>query len=430
MTSFTPLPGDPHAVATEGHQMTSAAARMLAAAKTLNRIADTSDFQSDAIDGLRKNAGEMADVMVDAWYRYQFAGKALTEYAPKLEAAQKQADRAIAQHGSTDVWSARGHVARLEAEKFNPLLGADERAELDAQISRAHSDLSHQESVAGQAEALYNDAVADRDRAAVAAMNQIESANKVSGLNDSFWDNFKGFREKYLDAIVEAVIDVLDAVADVLLLIAPFTGPLMPYVFAAGAILKAATLVWMTFQVLTGQKTIGQFLERYIKVVGGLVLTAAKLLDPKSKFGVAKDVFGLVVKHGEPILENHGGPKLTLDYYEYFLDRDAYVEKYGADGVAAQSAFTGGMTILDPAGGALDMGAGMAGAYFDNEILDPSTVWTTDDLATHDVSGPVGTDYSNVDPESIVGNAFGHPASGSPHASRHVVAAGSGGGGW
>ncbi|MEI2714934.1 MAG: hypothetical protein V9G04_17005 [Nocardioides sp.] len=45
-------------------------------------------------------------------------------------------------------------------------------------------------------------------------------------------------------------------------------------------------------------------------------------------------------------------------------------------------------------------------------MIDPETVWSTDDAVTHDVD-PVGTDYSDVNVDSIVEKHF-QGASGQP----------------
>lgn len=274
---MTPLPGNPGLVKAEASHMVEAAARMEQAAAALRDVA--AHARSKAVDGMRDNAEKVAKVMTSAAIRYRGAGHALAAYAPVLEAAQTQAKRAIAQLGGTDVGSAQADVSRAELDPWEHLtLSEEEKTQRATELARAKSDLAEQRAAEAAAWALYADAKADVEKAAGIAMSGIQAANDLSALNDSFWDDFNGFVDKYVVPALNALTDILDVISDILGVIAlvlAFIPGLQALAAAIGGlalVLKGISLLVTALLAFAGKKTWGDVLAKAITLALSIVL--------------------------------------------------------------------------------------------------------------------------------------------------------------
>lgn len=215
MFELTPLPGDPQLVASEAQRMLKFADRMQEAAATLRKLTNTQEYRSDAVEALRNNAADLALVMEKSRDRYHETGSALATYATSLNHAQQRASQAIGARGATDVVRAARDVAEAKATTLNPLLSPEERAEANAALHRSKARLGEQQGAYDRANGEYAAAQAEVEEAARKAMSRIKMAND-RGIKDSFMDNFKGFKEKYLQPALEAITKVLSVVGDIL----------------------------------------------------------------------------------------------------------------------------------------------------------------------------------------------------------------------
>lgn len=455
--ALKPLPGDPATVANEGRKMTEAAERMRRAAVTLRQLADRNEYRSDAVDALRSNADDVATVITKAAVRYEGAGHALREYAPVLEAAQRQADVAIAKLGTADVGAARAAVHRAELDPWEQLtLSEEEKSQRDVELANAKAELAEQKRVEAEALALYADAEADVARAATAAAAKIQDANDRSDLNDSFWDNWQGFVDEYLNPALELLSKILDVISDILgviALILAFIPGLQPLAALLGGIslaLKAITLLITVLQALMGKKSWGDVLSKAIEVAIAVVLKGASKLRAlkgalagkalvnkkaigapfmlakgtkeygKAVKGVWKFAAEKGLKYGARINEGSWEAKYDIDF-----GKAAYDQEYRESLTPMDYIGEGMSTVLDPGGAAGDLLGDLGGGTLDH--FTGGGTFGTSNLTTTDVAHPVTVDFGGVDPSRILADSFGSPSIDSQPVR---VAVHSGGGGW
>ncbi|MBS2939450.1 hypothetical protein KDN32_17045 [Nocardioides sp. J2M5] len=391
MWDMNPLPGDPNRVKAEGQRLVAAAENMRKAAAALRRMNDGSTYRSEAIDAVRRNADDLALVMDDSRSRFHEAGQALVEYAPKLDAAQQRALRAINANGHTDVTGTAGKAATLKAASIalaaNPLATPEERTAADLAYQRAKSRAMEHAAAAAAARGEYEQARADGDRAALEAMNRISAANKRSKLNDTFGDHFKNFKDRFLVPTLEAITTVLSVVGDIMTVV----GVIVAFVpglqavglalAAVGRIIKVVSVITATLQLLIGESSLGEFAAKMLFIAAGSLLKAGKALTGKTPSKPPNLFEGLTVKQG--LSDSVARYKVGSILWD---EGQKAVVKVGVDQAKdeAEDAF---------------------GSWLDT-LGSPSHVWTTDDLASHDVSA-VGTDFSSVDAQSIMTKNFG-----------------------
>ncbi|WGX98375.1 hypothetical protein [Nocardioides sp. L-11A] len=430
---MSPLPGDPHTVAVEAGRMVDAAERMRNAAKLLTSIGRNHAMRSDAVEELRHSATEVATVMTNASVRYQGTGEALVNYAPALDAAQKQAKQAMAQLGSTDVGHAQQAVDRATLDPWeHATLSADEKSQRAVELANAKTQLAEQQRAAADAWVLYEDAKRDLEAAAQTAMRAIDTANDTSRLNDTPMDDWNGFIDKYVAPVLEALAVVADLLGDILGMIAAIMA-IIPGLQGVAAVLGAVAIglkvaaFLATFALaMLGKKSWGDVVKAGIKLAISIVTKGAKgpmspiqrLLGEKPgdlvKTGLA---FGF--KYGTSTRE-HPGNEYGVDLYQ------AVTEPGYRDGLTsgdyAAELFTVGM---DPVGYAVDEATDALGGMVDD--LDAPAPLDISGQATVDVT-PLQADFRSVDLDRIMAQNFGS-SGGEPAGVGRFSGGGGGGGG-
>ena len=289
--SLAPLEGEPFVVEGHGTTYINTAKAIGEAVDMLRKIRDDDTTISKAVDSVRDEAGDVSGQIELATERYEVTGTALVDYAAELRAAQAEADAAIedwesAQHLLEDARSVRSEAA-ANSEQSNPDLSS-----YDAAIS-AH------ESALGTAEANWDAAERRKSEAAEHAAALIQDIISDAEINDSWWDNVKGFFSDAWDWIGEALTELLKFIASVaiqiglaLLAVALIVAALTAATFA-GALLLAIAGIGIAAFVLTGGAD--AFLETLFStgdwqraVVHGLVKTLSELLP-----GVLDDLLQL-----------------------------------------------------------------------------------------------------------------------------------------
>ncbi|SFR85015.1 hypothetical protein SAMN05428970_3099 [Agromyces sp. CF514] len=266
-----PLAGDPVVLRRTGQRYAETASAIRDAVATLDRIAEPSAMVSVAVDRVRADAERLSHDIAAAERRYGETGDALVDYAAALERAQDDADRAI--HDAQD---AQEHSAGLQARERalqsksralpDDAPDADLRA-LQRSISSVGADLDRSEAAAESARRRWEEAVADRDRAARIAIDRIRGVVDGSDLNDSFWDDLKGT----IGAVFEAIGDVLRVIA------AAVVAAVMAVVEAV-IVLVAAVLVVIAAIVLLGLAVVAALIVAALAIAALLVVVVAAAL--------------------------------------------------------------------------------------------------------------------------------------------------------
>lgn len=474
------LPGEPAKVAAEARKMLDAASRMRRAAATLKQLADRGQYRSQAVDALRSNATDVSVVMTKAAVRYEGAGEALSDYAPALEAAQRQATTAIAMLQGTDVGGARASVQRAALDPWEHVtLSEEDKARRAVELADAKADLAEQERAVAAAQALHADAVRDVEVAAQRAMTRIHEANEMSGLNDSFWDNWNGLVDKYINPAIEMLTKILDVISDiigVIALILAFIPGLQPLAAALAGLslaLKGISLLLTTLQVLMGKKTWGDLLSKAVVLAVSVVLKggigkavtkakgnlgALRQALPGGKGGVArispqtltrsvgnmtklkpgdegydaaakellKGGLKLELKYGAKLVEGDLGASYDVNLYSLATSEE-YRSELTVNDIVGEgiSAVIGGDAQGYLTGVGTDIVGGLTGDAFDH--FTGGGTFGTSDLATQDVSSPLTVDFSDVSSSQILAENFGQASvDGEPcRVSLHTAGAGS-----
>jgi len=286
-----PLDGDPVVLRSTGQRYRETAAAIRAAVATLHDIARPGAMVSVAIDRVRGDAEHLADEIDAAEGRYAETGEALLDYATALADAQERAARAIADHSSaaSDLGAAQTRQRSLRTERTTLLLTAgagDDSGDLssvDRLLRAAGNDAADADAAAAAARRRYDDAVADRDRAARVAIGRIRDVVDGSDLNDSFWDNVGGvfhdlvdFLADALEALVSAIVAVLEAIATLIVAVLAVIAAIVLLGLAVLALLALALIAFAVLVLLVAAALVILMVAALIVV--GLLLVALALL--------------------------------------------------------------------------------------------------------------------------------------------------------
>lgn len=205
--TLTPLDGQPSVVEGHGTTYKNTAKAIGEAVDLLRQIRDESTTVSKAVDGVRDDAGDVAGEIEMATERYEVTGVALVDYAGELLAAQQAANEAI-----EDYQNALQLLATAEAE----------RDAVAAHATEANPDLSaHTSAIVGHqsamqaAEANWLAAQQRKNEAAEHAAALINDIITDADINDTWWDNVKGFFSDAWDALSDALTELLKFLAQV-----------------------------------------------------------------------------------------------------------------------------------------------------------------------------------------------------------------------
>ncbi|CAI9393620.1 hypothetical protein [Microbacterium sp. T2.11-28] len=297
-----PLDGDPVVLRSTGQRYRETATAIRAAVATLQDIARPGAMVSVAIDRVRTDAAHLADEVHAAESRYGETGEALLDYATALADAQERAVRAIADHdaATADLGAAQRRERTLRAERTTLLAsdgeGAGDLTSLDRLLRSAGGDAADADAAAAAARRRYDDAVADRDRAARAAIGRIHDVVEGSDLNDSFWDDVGGvfhdlvdFLADALEAIVDAIVAVLNAIATLIVAVLAVIAAIVLLGLAILAVLVLALVAFAVLVLLVAAVLVVLMVAAL--VVLGLVVAALVLLA----IVVARVLIGLFV---------------------------------------------------------------------------------------------------------------------------------------
>ncbi|GAA1941740.1 hypothetical protein [Agromyces allii] len=266
-----PLPGDPVVLRRTGQRYAETASAIRDAVATLDRIAEPSAMVSVAVDRVRADAERLSRDIAAAERRYGETGDALVDYAAALDRAQDDADRAI-----RDAHDADGDAAALQARERtlrsklrampDDTSAADIRT-LQRSITSVGADLDRSEGAAESARQRWEEAVADRDRAARVAIDRIRGVVDGSDLNDSFWDDVGGAIGAVFDAIGDAIRAIAGAVVAAVMAIV-----------AAVIVLVAAVLVVVAAIVLLGLAVVAALIVAALAIAALLIVVVAAAL--------------------------------------------------------------------------------------------------------------------------------------------------------
>lgn len=218
------IDGQPHVVEGHGETYVNTAAAIEDAITMLRRIRDEDTTISKAIDRVRDESGRVSEEIAKATERYSVTGVALVDYADELQAAQLAADDAIESYAAAETSLAGAEQARDSAKS----------GDSDADLSGYDSQIAVYQQAKSDARAGWDAALQRKNTAADAAAAKINEIISDADINDSWWDDVKGFFSEALAWIGDALQAVLEFLAKVVVAIAA--------ILAGVALLVAAVL--------------------------------------------------------------------------------------------------------------------------------------------------------------------------------------------
>jgi hypothetical protein len=427
MTHFKPIQGDPAAVNVHADQMTAAADKMTQAASVLRELGKDGSYRSKAISKFRTQASQLADVMTHASVRYRHAGHALDRYWPVLRDAQETAGKAISSANATDVGSAHNHYLALKArqtgEYLNPLNDPAEERRHQIELDQAEVAFHEQQTRYATAKQHYDEAVARLDRAAQTAIAEIDEGERYSHLNDTLYDDLKGFKEEYIDPVLDKVVEVVSKVLrEVLPKLIEFIDALAELASLIAMVLTVIAAVLAVVSLIPGVGVVtGPLAGAVFLVARGFSLAAAALKGLKAlavgiQFLMGDATYGELMSAGIAVATTlvlskvAGGGKITNA-----------LKASGLEGQLARAAGEAGAEIIGhEIGTTMDRGGETAETIWDRKWDGAPEFWESatdaslpgqlmnaiDDNATVDVSD-MSTDFSGIDTDRIIDQAFG-----------------------
>lgn len=244
MTTPVELPGNPGIVSDSAASYRGTASAIEDAATRIRSLAsESATAKSEAVRALSENAGDLADRLEKLHERYAVAGSALTVYADALAtvkersranairyndalAAQRHAEERIAHYVAMQRSLHDAEQMEYAAERVTFWIKERNDARVDVQeaINR-HNQIEH-----------------DRDGAADAAKDQIKDVIDSDGLNDSWWDNVKGWVAENAE-FLKTLKDALGWIATGLSLLSFVFPVLAPFALAAAALTAGLSLL-------------------------------------------------------------------------------------------------------------------------------------------------------------------------------------------
>jgi hypothetical protein len=185
-----PIPGDPDRVSRGGQDYVDVADAIGRAVQALRSMELDGD-RSQATDELISNAGDVADDIARAEERYRETGLALLAYAPRLADAQQTSLEALsmaeaAREAAASARQSRTYYLNLAGSTEN----ADDASDYRDRVNQYEDAADDAAASLSHARSKLEDAVAERDAAAEAAIDRIKDVVDGDGLNDSWWDDW------------------------------------------------------------------------------------------------------------------------------------------------------------------------------------------------------------------------------------------------
>jgi hypothetical protein len=262
MDPMTPLPGDPSGLLSKAGELSRAAAQIQLAIDQLRMLSNRDETVSEAIDAVRHDAKDVADNVTKAHVRYTGTATALQQYAPKLEAAQQRAQRAIAAyHTATgDVQSAQHRLTAAQTA-YTPDDGSTPPNDLvrnalfasSPEGARSRHAVQEAQADVTAAQNEWWAAVSDMTEAAKTAASLIDTAMDDSKLNDGFWDTigagwdaFVAWSKEYLAPVLnvlQQIAAVVGQIAGILSLVFLVLGAFFPVLEGLAGFFAMVSLV-------------------------------------------------------------------------------------------------------------------------------------------------------------------------------------------
>ncbi|SFC82475.1 RHS repeat-associated core domain-containing protein [Streptomyces aidingensis] len=254
-----PTPGDPSRIEQLGNKFTTFADDVydaLQKVRTLGEDGTLAAFVGESADAYREKFDKVPPNLEKLHTSYDLAGQALLTYAPKLEEAQRDADRAL-----TDAEDARAELSTAQSwleRATSTLEDAEEEAEppdegeVSAEVRRALSDAQldagNAQTAVDDAREKLNAAIAlaqqareAREEAAERCKRDLEEASDAGMQNKKWWQKAVDWVVDNWDTIVQ-VAKIIAAVASIVALV--LGGPLVwAVLLAASLVILADTLI-------------------------------------------------------------------------------------------------------------------------------------------------------------------------------------------
>ncbi|WP_239069632.1 MULTISPECIES: DUF6531 domain-containing protein [unclassified Streptomyces] len=263
-----PVPGDPYEVKELARKLGDFADDVSSALRSVKGLSGNNavqDWAGLAADAYREQFGDLPGELTKLEKSYRLASGALETYWPKLETAQADADRALAQgrtarhdldaakttQGNADDWVKRAGDKSKEyqadpkpgveppsAEEVrtatrNALDASNAQKSANSAVHEAQQRLDAAKELAAQAAHL-------RDTAASTAEHALHEASDAGIKNKHWWEKAVDWVADHWDEIV-AVCKVIVAVLGIIVMI--IGGPLAWIVLAAALVVLADTLI-------------------------------------------------------------------------------------------------------------------------------------------------------------------------------------------
>lgn len=267
MHEMTPLPGDPSALLTRANELSRSAEQIQHAIDNLKRLADTDETVSEAVDALRGKAKDVASNITKAHARYRDTAAALQEYAPKLDAAQQRAKRAIAAYGAadSDAQHAQHHLSSAQ-QNYRGDDPTVQMSEYERQAQFAHSPegvraqqaVHDAQAAVSSAQKEWWAAFHEMTDAAAHAASLINTAMSDSHLNDGFWDkvgsawdDFAAWAKKNLGPVLDILQKIAAEVGNIAGILAMVFGVLSVFFPALAGIAAVFTMIAVVASVIS-----------------------------------------------------------------------------------------------------------------------------------------------------------------------------------
>ncbi len=260
---MTPIGGDPAQLLSRAKDLGQTAVLIQQAINDLKKLADRDETVSEAIDGVRGKASDLAGNITKAQIRFRGTADALLEYAGHLDAAQAASHEAIKEYQEASAASAgaqasfehqSNHYASENGTPYFP--GMPSALNTYAQTpagAQAQGHLDSSNSALKAAEAKWWAAVNQLDDAAKAAISKIDDAMDASGLDDGFWDKvgsawdgFVAWAKEYLAPILDVlqkIAEQIGSIAGFLAIVVGFLGIFFPALEVLAGVLETISLV-------------------------------------------------------------------------------------------------------------------------------------------------------------------------------------------
>lgn len=468
--SIGTIDGDPDGLRTSVSDMRETTEALGRAVRALQHIASQDGYRSLAVDAAASDIEDVIETVTNVRTRYCAATEALEKYEPVLRSAQQRAEHARAEASSVDVHGATMDVARAASDAaMADAMGildpgsAEARAQAHADLSAAKAALHRARAVMDAAESEFSSALATVEHAALIAAGDIDAGNRESHLNDSIWDDLKGFYDKYLAGIMATLVEVLKWVSTILSVISivvafiPGLQGFAALLKIASIVVSMASLILVTIQAMLGAATWGDVLVAGIGVA--LSVVAIKFNPGAVGKGLAAfkvDTIDAVAKKAGTSVAERGvaGVLATREGHE-FLAKGAFgVMGLGGKILGNLDSFNAVEFVADPGGYAAEHPGGVIGEYLKgaaavgsavggdgSELINLGAEMLGDGYnaamgdspyTSHDIDTSINPNAS-VDTDAIFEKHFGTPAdpvlSCSTGSSRGYSGSGGGGGG-